>query len=67
VDVKYPCELGSLLEDQKQPNGLVADWATVKKACNRLDKRRQWFEETDAKTAQPQSWRKKVELFKQAS
>jgi hypothetical protein len=25
-------KLGSLLEDETQPNGLVADWATMKKA-----------------------------------
>jgi hypothetical protein len=52
--------LGSLLEDETQPNGLVTDWATVKKACNRLDKRRQWLEDADAETAQPQLWKKKV-------
>ena len=38
VDTKDWLELGSLLEDETQPNGLVADWATVKKACKRLDK-----------------------------
>jgi hypothetical protein len=38
----------------------VADWATVKRACNRLDKRWQWLEDVDAETVQPQSWKKKV-------
>jgi hypothetical protein len=38
VDTKDRRELGSLLEDEMQPNGLVADWATMKKACNYLDK-----------------------------
>ena len=51
-------ELGSLSEDEMQPNALVADWATVKKACSRLDKRRQWQEETDMEN--PQSWRRKA-------
>jgi hypothetical protein len=60
VDAKDRRELGSLLEDEKQPNGLVADWATVKRACNRLDKRRQWLDDADAESAQPQSWKKKV-------
>jgi hypothetical protein len=32
----------------------------MKKACNRLDKRRQWLEDIDAETVQPQSWKKKV-------
>jgi hypothetical protein len=47
VDTKDRRELGSLLEDETQPNGLVADWAAVKKACSRLDKHRQWLEEAD--------------------
>ena len=43
VDTKHRQELGSHLEDEMQPNGLVADWAAVKKAYNsRLDKRPQW-------------------------
>jgi hypothetical protein len=58
VDAKDRRELGSFLEDEKQPNGLVTDWATVKRACNRLDKRRQWLEDTDAESAQPQSSKK---------
>jgi hypothetical protein len=53
VDVKDRRELGSLLEDEMQPNGPMADWAVVKKACNRLDKRRQWHEDANSKTIQP--------------
>jgi hypothetical protein len=53
VDTKDRRELGSLLEDEAQPNVLVADWAAVKKACNRLDKCRQWLEETDVESLQP--------------
>jgi hypothetical protein len=53
VDAKDRREMGSLLEDETQPNGLVADWATVKKACIRLDKCRQWIENADVETAQP--------------
>jgi hypothetical protein len=53
VDAKDRRELGSLLEDETQPNGLVADLATVKKACNRLDKRRQWLEDADSETVLP--------------
>ena len=40
-------ELGTLLEDDTQGNGVVADWVAVKRACNRLDKRRQWVDDTD--------------------
>ena len=36
VDMKDRRELGTLLEDDTQANGLVADWITVKRACNRL-------------------------------
>jgi hypothetical protein len=45
------------LEDETQPNGLVADWTAEKKACSHLDKRRQWMEEADVESPQP--WRKK--------
>ena len=47
VDTKDRRELGSFLEDETQPNGLVVDWASVKKACSCLDKRRQREEETN--------------------
>ena len=40
VDMKDRRELGTLLKDDTQANGLVVDWTTVKRACNRLDKRR---------------------------
>jgi Fe-S-cluster containining protein len=40
------------LEEEMQPNGLVSDWTTIKKACNHLDKRRQLLEETDEEKAQ---------------
>ena len=59
VDMKDRRELGTLLEDDTQANGLVADWVAVKRACNRLDKRRQWVDDTDLagpsveKTRQP--------------
>jgi hypothetical protein len=43
VDTKDRRELGSLLEDETQPNGLV-------------DKRRQWQEEADVEI--PQVWRR---------
>jgi hypothetical protein len=58
VDSKDRRELGSLLEDETQPNGLVADWAAVKKACSRLDKCQQWMEEADVESPQP--WRRKA-------
>ena len=58
VDAKDRRELGNFLEDETQPSGLVADWAAVKKACSRLDKRRQREEETNMES--PQSWRMKV-------
>ena len=47
VDMKDRRELGTLLEDDTQANGLVADWIAVKRACNRLDKCRQWVDDTD--------------------
>jgi hypothetical protein len=58
VDTKDRRELGSHLEDETQPNGLVADWAAVKKACSRLDKHQQWLEEADVESTQ--SWRRKA-------
>jgi hypothetical protein len=59
--------LESLLEDKMQPNGLVADWAAVNRACNRLDKCREWLEEADAQATQPQSWKKKPTRASQRS
>ena len=47
VDMKDTQELGTLLEDDTQENGLVADSIAVKRACNRLDKRREWVDDTD--------------------
>ena len=47
VDMKDRRELGTLLEDDTKANGLVADWIVVKWTCNRLDKRRQWVDDTD--------------------
>ena len=47
VDMKDRRELGTLLEDDTQANGLVADWVAVKRACNRLDKCCQWVNDTD--------------------
>jgi hypothetical protein len=50
--------LGSLLEDETQPNGLLADGVAVKKACSYLDKHQQWLEEVDVES--PQAWRRKA-------
>ena len=47
VDMKDRRELGTLLEDDTQANGLVVDWVAVKRACNRLDKRCQWVDDTN--------------------
>ena len=58
VDAKDRRELDNFLEDETQPNGLVADWAAVKKACSRLDKRRQREEENNMEN--PQSWKMKA-------
>jgi hypothetical protein len=52
VDVKDRLELGNLLEDETQTNGLVSDWTLVKKTCNHLDKGCQWLEETDVENVQ---------------
>ena len=40
VEMKDRKELGTLLEDDTQTNGLEADWVAVKQACNKIDKRR---------------------------
>ena len=37
----------TLLEDDTQANKLVTYWVAVKRACNRLDKRRQWVDDTN--------------------
>ena len=39
VNVKDRRDLGLLLEDD---DGLISDWAAVKRACGHFDKRRQW-------------------------
>ena len=39
VDVKDRRELGTLLEDETQPNGLITDWVEVRRACDRFEKR----------------------------
>ena len=38
MDAKDRQELGSLLEDEAQPNGLITDWVAVRRACDRFDK-----------------------------
>ena len=38
VDAKDRRELGSLLEDETQPNGLITDWVVVKRAYDQFDK-----------------------------
>ena len=40
-------ELGTLLEDDTQANGLVADWVAVKQACNKIDRRHRWLDDID--------------------
>ena len=47
MDMKDRRELGTLLEDDTQANGLVADWVAVKQACNKIDKRHQWLDDID--------------------
>ena len=47
VDMKDRRELGTLLEDDTQANGLLANWVAVKQVCNKIDKRRRWLEEID--------------------
>ena len=59
VDMKDRRELGTLLEDDTQANELVTDRIVMKQACNMLDKRCQWVDDTDLarpsveKTRQP--------------
>ena len=40
-------ELGTLLEDETQPNGLITDWVEVRRACDWFDKRCQWLDDFD--------------------
>ena len=47
VDMKDRRELGTLLEDDTEVNGLVTNWTAVKVACNKLNKRRQWLDDID--------------------
>ena len=47
MDANDRRELGSLLEDEAQTNGLVTDWVVVRRACNRFDKRRRWLDDSD--------------------
>ena len=47
VDIKDRRELGTLLEDDTQANGLVADWVAVKQACNKIDRRHRWLDDID--------------------
>ena len=47
VDMKDRRELGTLLKDDTQANGLVTYWIAVKRVCSRLNKRRQWVDDTD--------------------
>ena len=47
VDMKDRRELGTLLEDDTEVNGLVTNWTAVKVACNKLNKRRQWLDGID--------------------
>ena len=47
VDMKDRRELGTLLEDDTEVNGLVTNWTAVKVACKKLNKRRQWLDGID--------------------
>ena len=47
VDMKDRRELGSLLEDETQPNGLIMDWVEVRRVCDRFDKRCRWLDDSD--------------------
>ena len=47
MDVKDRRELGSLLEDETQPNGLITDWVVVRKACDRFNNWRRWLDDSD--------------------
>ena len=38
IDMNDRWELGSLLEDETQSNGLIVDWVAVRRACERFDK-----------------------------
>ena len=53
VDEKDRRDLGLLLENDE---GLISDWAAVKRACGRFDKRRQWDNETRSNVAAQIGW-----------
>ena len=47
IDMNDRWELGSLLEDETQPNGLITNWVVVRKACDQFDNRRRWLDDSD--------------------
>ena len=47
IDMNDRWERGSLLEDEMQSNGLIADWVAVRRACERFDKRHRWLDDFD--------------------
>ena len=52
VDMKERREFSSLLEDEKQSNDLVTDWAVVKRACNYLENCQEWLDEANIESMQ---------------
>ena len=43
MDAKDRWELGNLLEDRTQLNGLIMDWVAVRIACDWFNKQRKWL------------------------
>ena len=68
IDMNDRWELGSLLEDETQSNGLIADWVAVRRACDRFDKRRRWLDDSDMEGPIVQGWKAPIatEMSKQS-
>ena len=68
IDMNDRWELGSLLEDETQSNGLIADWVAVRRACDRFDKRRRWLDDSDMEGPIVQGWKAPIatEVSKQS-
>ena len=54
--MKYWRELGILLEDETQPNGLIADWVVVRRTYDRFVKCCWWLDDSNMAGSIVQGW-----------
>ena len=57
MNAKDRRELGSLLEDEAQPNGLITDWVEVRRACDQFDKSCRWLDDSDMAGSIVRRWK----------